>query len=113
LSPEQIGALLTRDEVGRYLSHYVSNARTSKAAMLQALRESACQSMCFDAWCADAPDLVLRLAISDLCERLRMMYFGNARQDWSEFVLADLAIFRYESVELDTACSAWRSRQDV
>ena len=33
--------------------------------------------------------------VGDLCERLRLMFFGNLRQDWSEFVLADLGVFKY------------------
>ncbi len=31
---------------------------------------------------------------------LQLLFFGNFRQDWTEFVLRDLAIARYESYEL-------------
>ena len=35
-------------------------------------------------------DRLFSLTIMDLCDRLRLMFFGNLYQDWSEFVLADL-----------------------
>ena len=49
----------------------------------------------------------------DLCDRLRLMFFGNLYQDWSEFVLADLGIFTYETVEFSAESRGLRSRQDV
>lgn len=45
----------------------------------------------------------------DLCDRLRLMFFGNLHQDWSEFVLADLGIYTYEkssSAPNPVACAA-------
>lgn len=30
--------------------------------------------------------------MDELCDRLRLILFGNLAQDWSEFVLADLGI---------------------
>lgn len=48
-----------------------------------------------------------------LCDRLRLMYFGNLWQDWSEFVLADLGIYRYESVEFSADSRGFRLRADV
>ena len=51
--------------------------------------------------------------VGELCERLRLMFFGNLHQGWSEFVLADLGIFRYEAVALDVASRAFQNRADV
>ncbi len=48
-----------------------------------------------------------------LCDRLRLMYFGNLWQDWSEFVPADLGIYRYESVEFSADSRGFRLRADV
>ena len=56
---------------------------------------------------------VWRITVARLCERFRLMFFGNLHQDWSEFVLADLGIFRYESVDFDAASRAFQSRDDV
>ena len=49
----------------------------------------------------------------EVCERFRLMFFGNLHQDWSEFVLADLGVFQYESVPFDAASRAFQSRADV
>lgn len=49
----------------------------------------------------------------DLCDRLRLMFFGNLYQDWSKFVLADLGIFTYEKVEFSAESRGLRSRDDV
>ena len=51
-------------------------------------------------WCPQLDERLLSLAIGPLCDRLRLMFFGNLAQDWSEFVLADLGIFRYEQVPI-------------
>jgi len=41
------------------------------------------------------------------------MFFGNFHQTWSEFVLADLGIFRYEKVHLDESARAFQTRRQV
>ncbi|MDB6043595.1 MAG: hypothetical protein JWM63_2146 [Gammaproteobacteria bacterium] len=66
-----------------------------------------------DAWWPEAPDQVFHITIAPLCERLRLMFFGNFRQTWSEFVLADLGIFRYESVSLDESARAFHTREQI
>ena len=42
------------------------------------------------------PAKLWRLMAGEVCERFRLMFFGNLHQDWSEFVLADLGVFQYE-----------------
>jgi hypothetical protein len=64
-------------------------------------------------WCPEVPAVTYRLLIKPLCERLRLLYFGDFDQDWSQFVLADLGIFKYEKVALDTQARAFQSRTDV
>ena len=64
-------------------------------------------------WWPAAPDEVFHVRIAGLCDRLRLMFFGNFHQTWSEFVLADLGIFRYESVSLDESARAFQSREQI
>jgi hypothetical protein len=64
-------------------------------------------------WWPAAPDGVFQVRVTPLCERLRLMFFGNFHQAWSEFVLADLGIFRYESVSLEESARAFRTRRQV
>ena len=53
------------------------------------------------------------MAVKPLCDQLRLLFFGNFRQDWSEFVLTDLGIFKYEQVARDPATRAFQTRQHI
>lgn len=64
-------------------------------------------------WAPLLDDRLFSLTIMDLCDRLRVMFFGNLYQDWSEFVLADLGIFTYEKVEFCADSRGLRRREDV
>ena len=65
------------------------------------------------AWHAQTTDCVLHVVIAPLCERLRLMFFGNLQQDWSEFVLADLGVFQYEKVAFAPSSRAFQQRADI
>ncbi|MCK9512024.1 MAG: VRR-NUC domain-containing protein [Pigmentiphaga sp.] len=45
--------------------------------------------------------------------RLRLMFFGNLRQDWSEFVLTELGHQRYEPVIFDREARAFQARTEI
>jgi len=64
-------------------------------------------------WWPDAPDMIFRVVVKPLCDQLRLLFFGNFHQDWSEFVLTDLGIFKYEQVPRDAATRAFQTRQHV
>jgi hypothetical protein len=53
------------------------------------------------------------LKVAPICTRLRLLFFGNFSQDWSEFVLADLGIFKYETVAISAESRAFGSRMDI
>lgn len=57
--------------------------------------------------------MVFTVVVSDLCDRLRLIFFGNLRQTWSEFVLADLGILRYEKVQITSASRGFGCRTEV
>ncbi|MBO9678441.1 MAG: VRR-NUC domain-containing protein [Acidovorax sp.] len=84
-----------------------------KADLLQALQPLHGPPRAYAAWNPQASEAVWRVTVGDLCERLRLMFFGNLHQDWSEFVLADLGVFRYEAVAFDADSRAFQSRADV
>ena len=64
-------------------------------------------------WWPDAPDIIFRVVVKPLCDKLRLLFFGNFHQDWSEFVLTELGIFKYEQVPRDTATRAFQTRQHI
>ncbi|WPP02080.1 VRR-NUC domain-containing protein [Pseudomonas sp. HR96] len=90
-----------------------ARAALRKAQLYDALSEWHEQQQPFAQWCPQHPEQVYSLQVRALCDRLRLMFFGNLRQGWSEFVLADLGVFRYESVSLDSASRALRHRHDL
>ncbi|HEY0294804.1 MAG TPA: VRR-NUC domain-containing protein [Bordetella sp.] len=65
------------------------------------------------AWGAAPGEAIWSVDVAPLAQRLRLMFFGNLHQTWSEFVLADLGIFQYEKVEIDAANRAFQQAADV
>lgn len=113
LAAEEIVALLRKDEL---LTHLPLNERRSslkKNELLAPLKGLGLEAQTFGAWCPDLGDRLYSLTISDLCNRLRLLFFGNLSQDWSEFVLADLGIFRYEPVAITPDSRGFRNREDL
>lgn len=108
----ELFALHTKPELLEILHSAGLPPTLRKADMLAAL-DGQTAPQPYAAWHPQATDPVWRVMVGEVCERLRLMFFGNLHQDWSEFVLADLGIFRYEAVALDAASRAFQSRDDV
>jgi hypothetical protein len=84
-----------------------------KAELIPFVGPIAAETRCLEAWWPEASEVIFHVTIAPLCDRLRLMFFGNFRQTWSEFVLADLGIFRYEKIPLEEAARAFQTRQQV
>ncbi|WP_210638678.1 VRR-NUC domain-containing protein [Pseudomonas sp. Tri1] len=113
LSLVELFEVLLKSEILGCLGHLIEHPKAKKTEWLQALDEHFNQPQPFRSWCPQLEDRLFSLTIMKLCDRLRLMFFGNLYQDWSEFVLADLGIFTYESVEFSSESRGLRSRQDV
>jgi hypothetical protein len=113
LSVAELQALLTKAELMRHFSLPAWHGRLHKAQLVEILIGRYPDARPFRDWCAGSSDLVYRLLAAALCERFRLMFFGNFRQDWSEFVLADLGIFSYETIEPSAYSRAFRTRADI
>lgn len=110
LSLEQLFRLLKKDEL---VQAFGGHSSTRKEDLLIALQAELSGTKPLSAWSPALADPVYRIAVDALCERLRLLFFGNLYQDWSEFVLADLGVFSYESVEFSPASRAFQERADV
>ncbi|WP_394779515.1 VRR-NUC domain-containing protein [Undibacterium sp.] len=111
---EHLFALLKKDEIAAGLDLPAALASARKADQLQALRlQYGDEVRSLRGWHAECDDFIYHLQIGELCDRLRLMFFGNLYQDWSEFVLADLGIYQYEKVEFSDASRGFRTRADV
>ncbi|MGO4475018.1 VRR-NUC domain-containing protein [Massilia sp. 2TAF26] len=84
-----------------------------KDQQLEALRDGHAEARPFSQWYPGSKDTLFSIAVKALCDRLRLLFFGNLHQDWTEFVLSDLGLFRYEQVEFSEASRGFRSRQDI
>lgn len=55
----------------------------------------------------------IRALHQDSFERLLLLFFGNGRQDLSEFIITELGHVRYESYRIDRTTRYFQSRTDV
>ena len=110
---DELFALHTKPELLQLFAGTAVHAGMRKAEMLQALQPTHGEAQSYRQWHPQTRETAWRVMVGELCERLRLMFFGNLHQDWSEFVLADLGVFRYEQVPFDTASRAFQSRADV
>ncbi|NTZ82814.1 VRR-NUC domain-containing protein, partial [Burkholderia metallica] len=113
LTIDELFALSTKADLLRIFPSIAAHAGERKADWLDRLRPAHDVAQPLDTWCAQSGDRVLRVTVGALCDRLRLMFFGNLHQDWSEFVLADLGVFQYESVPIAPSSRAFQQRGDV
>ena len=120
LTLDELFDLLSKPEIADAFGPQLRHKNARKGDQLEALREvlnEACaedgDSRRFSAWYRACPDTALRILVKPLCDRLRLIFFGNLHQDWTEFVLSDLGLFRYEQVDISPASRGFRSRADV
>jgi hypothetical protein len=113
LSLDEVFSLHSKAELAGILPGLSRARAVRKSELLTMLRCCDHPARSYAHWHPEAQDRALRITVTALCERLRLMFFGNLRQGWSEFVLADLAVFRYERVALEASSRAFRSRDDV
>ena len=123
LALDELFGLLNRAEVSLLFGDTLTRLglkTASKAAQLEGLRQRDAQPRTWAQWMASgsAPvvatnEAIYQICVLPLCDRLRLMFFGNLHQDWSEFVLADLGLYAYEQVGFPESARAFVSRQDI
>ncbi|MFW7341117.1 VRR-NUC domain-containing protein [Pollutimonas sp. H1-120] len=121
LSLDELFGVFTKAELaglfGKALASFGAR-RASKPAQLECLRPHYPNALTLEQWRSAAEhdehdERVYRINISPLCDRLRLMFFGNLTQDWTEFVLSDLGLFTYERVDFPASARAFQTRQEV
>ena len=113
MSLDEIFGLLKKAEVATAFRLNAQNKTARKQDLLVALRDEFSEARSFSTWYPQSTECAYRVSITAWCERLRLMFFGNLHQSWSEFVLSDLGIYRYEQVEFLPSSRGFSSRQDV
>lgn len=124
---EQLCGALTRIELITLFSaplHEAGVRGAAKSVQVNVLRACFPEAQRYTLWVGGQPDAkpmglvnstLYRIAPSvlALCDRFRLMFFGNLRQDWSDFVLADLGLYVFEQVSFPESARAFHSRQDI
>ena len=113
LNIDQLFGLLRKAEVLEAFHITASGKLKRKTELLEDLRHEFSDAKPLNEWVAGSEESIYEVTITSLCECLRLMFFGNIYQDWSEFVLSDLGIYRYEKVEFSRSTRGFRSRQDI
>ncbi|WP_206957031.1 VRR-NUC domain-containing protein [Trinickia acidisoli] len=113
LTIDELFAVTTRPELARLFPATGGNKHARKSAWLDALRADHPEPLRYGEWDIDTADRAIRTLFDPLCDRFRLMFFGNLHQDWSEFVLADLGVYQYEAVSFPPSARAFRTRADI
>ncbi|CAN7335932.1 VRR-NUC domain-containing protein [Trinickia sp. LjRoot230] len=116
LTIEELFPLVTRAELSTLFGDAAVRKHCRKPELLDVLRATyGTEARPYRGWntTAATPERVLQVTIAPLCDRLRLMFFGNLQQDWSEFVLADLGLLRYETVAFSQSARAFQRRADI
>ncbi|MEO7206194.1 MAG: VRR-NUC domain-containing protein [Steroidobacteraceae bacterium] len=112
LQLDELASLLTKTELIRCLRLPARYLSWCKAKLEVVLKAQFRESRYFEEW-YPCGDWVYAPTVGPLCERFKLMFFGNDRQGWTEFVTADLGIFNYEKVERSAYSRPFQSRAQI
>jgi hypothetical protein len=110
---DELFELLLKSEIGAIFRLSLHEKGARKDEQREALRAQFGDARAFSSWYRDAGDTAYAILAKPLCDLLRLIFFGNLRQDWTEFVLSDLGVFKYEPVEFSGASRGFRNRRDI
>lgn len=102
-----------RNGFARVLADLGQPKTVSKGRMRDLLAEAFSEPRLLTDWPGDGYGPVARVWGMDLFERIRLMFFGNLRQSWPDFVLVELGHQRYEEVAFAPESRAFQRREDV
>jgi VRR-NUC domain/Fanconi anemia-associated nuclease SAP domain len=109
----EVFTLMRKAEIAAALRLTARERAAPKEELFAALAATFVERRTFEAWCPQSGEVAYRVRVLDLCERLRLMFFGNFDQTWSQFVLADLGIFNYEKVAVPASARAFQRREHI
>ncbi len=109
----QLFGLLNKSEIASAFCLPADMATLKKPQQLDALRDGFAEPRPFSSWHPGVNDVVYEVRIMTMCDRLRLMYFGNLHQDWSTFILSDLGIHQFEKVALTASSRAFHTCREI
>lgn len=111
LTAQELCALLRKPELAAIPA--LPPWRGRKSDLIALLQTAAPAPRLFSSWLPGATESIYQVTVGDVCDRLRLIFFGNLRQDWTEFVVSELGILHYEKVALSPASRGFRDRGEI
>lgn len=84
-----------------------------KDELLPYVEERACSEGFLQALLSDFGESIVQLKTELTFTAFKLLYFGNGRQDLTDFVLRDLGIFQYENYRLDKNTRLFSERAQI
>lgn len=113
LALNDVFEVLTKPEILACLGEHIAQPGGKKSDWLQQLTADFAHRQPLNHWHPALDDPLYTLNNRGLSDRLRLMFFGNLSQGWSDLVLADLGLFTYEPVDFSPQSRALRCRADI
>lgn len=110
LSLAEVFRLSTRAELASRFGDSIK--RMTKRAAYEMLIEAHPEEHRFQDW-LKTDEAVYHVTIAPVVLRFRLIHFGNFYQQWHEYTLAHLQIFKYEPVPLDLSSRPFECREDI
>lgn len=113
LTLAEVFGVLQKPEILTRFSANIAQPKAKKAQWLEALAAEFSQRQSLAQWHPALNEAIYTLSNRALGDRLRLMFFGNLSQSWSDLVLADLGLFTYEKVDIGPESRALSCRDDI
>lgn len=113
LALAEVFDVLQKPEILVRFSAHIARPKARKSEWLDELSADFTQQQSLGQWHPALVDTLYTLNHRALCDRLRLMFFGNLSQGWPDLVLADLGLFTYEKVDFSHESRALRCRADI
>jgi hypothetical protein len=114
LSLDELAGLLTKPELLELFSAELRPYKSErKETLVLLLTATYTEAQHWSQWTNNRWGELYTVCLQDMIARLLLLFFGNAYQDLSEFVLQDLGLFRYENYLIDYQHRIFKSREEV
>lgn len=114
LSVEDVANILTKAEVLDVFFHNLAAQKSQpKSVLVQQLASLYTETKTWHEWTNNQLGSVYRIDLKDIISTFLLLFFGNAHQDLTEFVLQDLGLFRYENYQIDDQHRIFKNRSEL
>jgi len=114
LSLAEVSNLLTKPELLELFAAELGPYKSErKETLVLLLADHPVQTQSWSQWTGGRWGELYTVNAQDVIARLLLLFFGNAYQDLSEFVLQDLGLFRYEDYAIDHQHRIFKSREEI